>query len=177
MDPATMFHRLAMSFSEGFLSMLPFFIAAVLLAVSSTLLVGGWNFSTQAMSPQFNRLNPLPGFKRMFSMKSLVELLKTLAKFVLIGAIAIGLFRAMEKDFVGLGLMGLHAGLARAGELLSWSFLGLSLGLLVVAMLIPVVIAAAFVGRRIATRIDQRLFDRLVIVLTVVGSLYLLLAP
>ena len=135
MDPATMFHRLAMSFSEGFLSVLPFFIAAVLLAVSSTLLVGGWNFSTQAMAPQFNRLNPLPGFKRMFSMKSLVELLKTLAKFVLIGAIAIGLFHAMEKDFVGLGLMGLHAGLARAGELLSWSFLGLSLGLLVVAMI------------------------------------------
>ena len=50
-------------------------------------------------------------------------------------------------------------------------------GLFVVAVLIPVVIAAAFVGRRIATRIDQRLFDRLVIVLTVVGSLYLLLAP
>jgi flagellar biosynthesis protein FlhB len=135
MDPATMFHRLALSFSEGFLAMLPFFIAAILLAISSTLLVGGWNFSTQALAPQFNRLNPLPGFKRMFSMKSLVELLKTLAKFFLIAAIGIGLFKAMEQDFVGLGLMGLHAGLARAGTLLSWSFLGLSLGLLVVALI------------------------------------------
>jgi flagellar biosynthetic protein FlhB len=135
MDPATMFHRLALSFSEGFLAMLPFFVAAVVLAISSTLLVGGWNFSTQALAPQFNRLNPLPGFKRMFSMKSLVELLKTLAKFFLIAAIAIGLFKAMEKDFVGLGLLGFHAGLARAGTLLSWSFLGLSLGLLVVAMI------------------------------------------
>lgn len=96
MDPATMFHRLALSFAEGFLALLPFFLAAVVLAVSSTLLVGGWNFSTQALAPQFNRLNPLPGFKRMFSMKSLVELLKTLAKFFLIAAIAIGLFKAME---------------------------------------------------------------------------------
>lgn len=41
-------------------------------------------------------------------------------------------------------------------------------------MLAPVVIAAAFVGRAIAQRIDQRLFERIVIVLTIVGSLYLL---
>jgi len=50
-------------------------------------------------------------------------------------------------------------------------------GLVIVAVLIPVVFGAAFIGRRIATRIDQRLFDRLVIGLTIVGSLYLLLAP
>lgn len=135
MDPATMFHRLALSFSEGFLALSPFFVAAVVLAVSSTLLVGGWNFSIQALTPKINRLNPLSGLKRMFSIKSLVELLKTLAKFFLILAIAIGLFKALETDFVGLGLMGLHAGLARAGTLLSWSFLGLSLGLLIVAMI------------------------------------------
>lgn len=135
MDPATMFHRLALSFSEGFLALLPFFVVAVVLAISSTLLVGGWNFSTQALAPKLDRLNPMSGLKRMFSIKSLVELLKTLAKFFLISAIAIGLFMALEKDFVGLGLMGLHAGLAYAGTLLSWSFLGLSLGLLVVAMI------------------------------------------
>ncbi|MFT3797532.1 sulfite exporter TauE/SafE family protein [Microbacterium sp.] len=50
-------------------------------------------------------------------------------------------------------------------------------GLAVVAVLIPVVVAAAFGGRAIATRIDQRLFERLVVILTIAGSLYLLLAP
>ncbi|MBN9176612.1 MAG: sulfite exporter TauE/SafE family protein [Microbacterium sp.] len=48
-------------------------------------------------------------------------------------------------------------------------------GLLIDLVLAPVVIAAAFVGRAIARRIDQRLFERIVIVLTVAGSLYLLL--
>ncbi|MHB9021145.1 MAG: flagellar biosynthesis protein FlhB [Halothiobacillus sp.] len=134
-DPATMFHRLALMFSDGFLALLPLFIATVVLAFASALLVGGWNFSTQALAPQLNRLNPLSGLKRMFSMKSLVELLKTLAKFGLIMAIAFGLFTALEKDFVGLGLMSLHPALARAGELLAWSFLGLSSGLLIVALI------------------------------------------
>jgi uncharacterized membrane protein YfcA len=48
-------------------------------------------------------------------------------------------------------------------------------GLLIVLVLAPVVVAAAFVGRRIARRIDQTLFERLVIILTVLGALYLLL--
>lgn len=48
-------------------------------------------------------------------------------------------------------------------------------GLWIVLVLAPVVIAAALVGRRIARRIPQALFERLVIALTVVGALYLLL--
>ena len=35
--------------------------------------------------PQFSRLNPMEGFKRMFSMRAVVELLKTLAKFGVVG--------------------------------------------------------------------------------------------
>ena len=48
-------------------------------------------------------------------------------------------------------------------------------GLVIVAVLIPVVVAGAFAGRAIANRIPQRLFDRLVIIVTIIGALYLLL--
>lgn len=48
-------------------------------------------------------------------------------------------------------------------------------GLLTALVLVPVVVASAFVGRAIARRIDQRLFDRIVIGLTIAGSVYLLL--
>lgn len=48
-------------------------------------------------------------------------------------------------------------------------------GLLIVLVLIPVVVASALVGRRIAKRIDQTVFERLVIVFTVLGAVYLLL--
>lgn len=48
-------------------------------------------------------------------------------------------------------------------------------GLLIDLVLIPLVIAGAFFGRAIANRISQTLFERLVIILTVVGAVYLLL--
>lgn len=47
-------------------------------------------------------------------------------------------------------------------------------GVAVDLVLIPVVVGAAFFGRWIAGRISQKLFDRLVIALTVVGAVYLL---
>lgn len=48
-------------------------------------------------------------------------------------------------------------------------------GVMIALVLVPVVVAAAFVGRGIARRIDQVLFERIIIVLTVAGSIYLLL--
>jgi uncharacterized membrane protein YfcA len=47
-------------------------------------------------------------------------------------------------------------------------------GLMIDLALVPVVVAAAFVGRAIAGRISQRLFDRIIVALTIVGALYLL---
>jgi uncharacterized membrane protein YfcA len=47
-------------------------------------------------------------------------------------------------------------------------------GLLLDAVLVPLVVAGALVGRWIANRIDQRLFERLVIGFTIVGAVYLL---
>ncbi|MFT4234884.1 MAG: sulfite exporter TauE/SafE family protein [Microbacterium sp.] len=46
--------------------------------------------------------------------------------------------------------------------------------LLVDLILAPVVVVAGLVGRRLATRMSQRVFERLVIILTIVGALYLL---
>lgn len=48
-------------------------------------------------------------------------------------------------------------------------------GLLIDAVLAPLVIVAALAGRWLASRIHQVLFERLVIVLTIVGAVYLML--
>ncbi|GAA1188658.1 TSUP family transporter [Nesterenkonia xinjiangensis] len=46
--------------------------------------------------------------------------------------------------------------------------------LTIAAVLVPLVVVAAFAGRWLATRISQRMFDRLVLVLTAVGAVNLL---
>jgi flagellar biosynthetic protein FlhB len=50
--------------------------------------VGGLNFAPKAMQFKGNRMNPISGLKRMFSMKSLVELGKSILKVVLLFGIA-----------------------------------------------------------------------------------------
>lgn len=47
-------------------------------------------------------------------------------------------------------------------------------GLVIDAILVPLVVIGALLGRWWANRLDQRLFERLVIVFTVVGAVYLL---
>src|ERR1700750_1235318 len=67
--------------AQGLWLAAPLFGGLALLALGSTLLIGGWNFSTQAITPDLTRLNPATGIGRMFSSHSLIELVKGLAKF------------------------------------------------------------------------------------------------
>ena len=50
---------------------------------------GSINFSSKALAPKANKINPLSGLKRIFSMKGLVELIKSIAKIVSLVSIAI----------------------------------------------------------------------------------------
>ncbi len=49
-------------------------------------------------------------------------------------------------------------------------------GLLIDLVLVPLVVASAFLGRWLADRLSQTVFERLVIVFTIVGAVYLLVA-
>jgi len=55
-------------------------IPMLVIVLATQFAVGGINFAPKAMSFKTNRINPLSGIKRMFSLKSLVELAKALLK-------------------------------------------------------------------------------------------------
>lgn len=55
-------------------------IPAAITGVLTEFLQSGGVFTTEKMKPSFEKLNPVEGLKRMFSMDNVVELLKTLAK-------------------------------------------------------------------------------------------------
>lgn len=48
----------------------------------------GFMVSTEKISPDFSRLNPVSGIKRIVSMKNIVEGFKTIMKFLIVGGIA-----------------------------------------------------------------------------------------
>lgn len=49
---------------------------------------GGPNFSLTPLEPKFSKLNPFKGMKRIFSKNSLVELVKSIAKIIIVGYVA-----------------------------------------------------------------------------------------
>jgi len=73
---------------EALLAVVPVLGVMVVAALVGPILLGGWLISTKSLAPDFNKLNPLAGIGRMFSTQSLAELVKALAKSLLIGGVA-----------------------------------------------------------------------------------------
>ena len=113
--------------------LLPFLVITTVAAVAASVALGGWSFSIQALAPRLEKLDPVKGMKRLFSARGLMELAKALAKFALVGAAGLLLLRLHWGELVGIGGESVAGALAHAGHLLGWSFLILSLVLLLVA--------------------------------------------
>lgn len=105
----------------------------VLLAFGATLLIGGWNFSSKALVPDFSRINPASGLGRLFSSQGLVEMLKGCAKFMLVGTVAFVCLRLMRGEILGLGAEDPQQGIAHAASLMLRAFVWLAAALLVIA--------------------------------------------
>ena len=112
---------------------LPFLVVAFVAGIASSLMVGGILFSTKAFAFKGNRMNPLSGLKRMFSMKSLVELGKSVAKFLLITGVAVLVLNAIFDELLGLGQLALQPAIQRGLEIVGVALLLIGLALVVVA--------------------------------------------
>nr|WP_086941100.1 flagellar biosynthesis protein FlhB [Thaumasiovibrio occultus] len=60
--------------------------------------LGGISWSMGAASPKFNKLNPLSGLKRMIGMQSLMELVKSILKVILVGGVAFWMIKSSLPD-------------------------------------------------------------------------------
>lgn len=68
--------------------LLPILLIGFLIAFVSDVIQVGWKPTSKPLQPKLNRLSPINGFKRIFSVNSLIELLKSIAKLVIIGYVA-----------------------------------------------------------------------------------------
>jgi flagellar biosynthetic protein FlhB len=87
-DPSYMLAQTGLMAMQSLVALAPLAGMIVLAALAAPLMLGGWLFSTQAIGPKFDKLDPIAGIKRLFSAQSLAELLKALGKSLLIGGVA-----------------------------------------------------------------------------------------
>ena len=66
-------------------TVMPVLLAVLVVSVTVSFLQVGFNFAPELIMPQFSRLNPISGFGRIFSKRSVVELLKSLLKITVVG--------------------------------------------------------------------------------------------
>lgn len=89
----------------------------LLLGVVANLGQTGLLWSGKKLSPDLNRLNPITGFKRIFSPHGLIELLRALIKLTVVGWVAYSFLDASLPVLKVLGQTGLAAGASRLAEL------------------------------------------------------------
>jgi len=115
----------------------PLLLIVLLAAALSPLLLNGWLFSVEALQPNFSKLNPFSGIARMFSMQSLVELSKAIAKSILVGGIAAWVIWHNKDLVMGLGTLSVDAGIPQMGHLISSSLMAV-IGAMLLIVLIDV---------------------------------------
>jgi flagellar biosynthetic protein FlhB len=114
--------------------LLPVFGALIGLVLLASVLLGGWNFSPQAMAPDFTRLSPLAGIKRLFGLRGATELGKALMKCAVVGGVCAAIVSWTFRDVLALAHMEPRAAIGRGAGLLSWSFVWLCASLALVAI-------------------------------------------
>jgi flagellar biosynthetic protein FlhB len=134
-NPNVLIERITADIGAVMLACLPLAITIMLVAVGSSLLIGGWNFTAKSFMPNFGKLNPLNGIGNMVSTNALVELLKAFAKTLLVGAVAWYVVMSEKDAVIGLALEPLGVATSHLANLVAKAFLIMTSSLGAIAVL------------------------------------------
>ena len=132
-DADMLLSHIAISLLDVLLAFSPVVGILLIVALGSPLLIGGWLFSAKALQPNFSRMNPLSGLANMVSKNSGIELLKAIAKTILVGSVALMVISSQKNAIFGLALEPLRQGSAHLGNMLVVCFLSIVGALVLIA--------------------------------------------
>jgi flagellar biosynthetic protein FlhB len=134
-DPGVLMNKMMQQVEDTIVGLAPMLLIIVAAALAGPMVLHGWMFNSRALEPKFSRLNPLSGLKRMVSVDSLSELVKSLAKVGLLGLIAGWVMWNGLDALFALGSNSVEDGSRAMGHLLVKTFLLISAGMLLVVLL------------------------------------------
>ncbi|AZB42955.1 flagellar biosynthesis protein FlhB [Bacillus sp. FJAT-42376] len=109
--------------------------AALAAGIISNYIQVGFLFSTESIQPKLEKIDPLKGFKRIYSIRALVEFLKSILKILFTGGVTAAViwlrigdilrlpYLTVEQSLQFLGVLTVQMGLAAGGALLFLSLL------------------------------------------------------
>ena len=130
---------LSMLFVQSMLRILlmlaPVLAAGMLVAFVTNVVQVKWKLTTKPLQPKFNKLSPISGFKRIFSLNSLVELVKSLLKIGLIGYVVYSYLKKNMPPLYQFYGLSLNQGIMTIGMLVVNLGIRISLFYMVIAFL------------------------------------------
>lgn len=135
---------------ESVMIMGPILLIGLLIAFLSDVAQVGWKPTGKPLQPKFDKINPLSGFKRIFSVNSVVELIKSIAKIGLISYICYNYLKDKWLLLFSLYDMPLLQALQLVAELVT------DLGIRV-ALVYMVIAFADFVYQKVKFSLDMRM--------------------
>ena len=128
-DVHAMYNVLTGSVSDLIVPISWIFAIIMLAAFVGNTLLGGMSWSWEAMAPKASKLSPMAGFKRMFGVKAVVELVKSILKFFVVFIVAYLLLTNLFTEILSLSQETIPVNFEHAVNLLLWMFLALALSI------------------------------------------------
>ena len=118
---------------KSFFVIVPIFALTFIIATIAAGAIGGFVLSFEALAPKLSKINPIEGIKRIFGLRAVIELIKALAKFLLIGGVLVFVLSTSLDSLIELGFKGLKPALSEAGSVIATGMLWVTIPLIIVA--------------------------------------------
>jgi len=113
----------------------PLLILMLVAAIAGSIGIGGLLVSGKAIAPKLNRMDPIKGLGRMFSMRSLIELVKAILKVGLVLVVAILILDLRTDDLLSISEEPVRSAIEHVVWTLAWSFLILACATIIIAVI------------------------------------------
>lgn len=118
-----MFQVLGYVLSEITWPVLAYMIVVAIAGFYGSIALGGYNWSWESAAPKASKINPINGLKRMFGPNGLVELFKSIAKFLVVGLLTYLTLQFFREEALHLDLELYPRNIFHALDLIGWSFI------------------------------------------------------
>lgn len=134
-EPQLLIVHMVKVVEQAMWAFLPLAVIIVAVAIASPILVGGWVMTQKSLVPNFGKLNPMKGLGNLFSKNSVVELVKSIAKTILVASVGYSIVKKDLEPMLGLSSMPLASGISMISDYMVTGFLTIASALVLIAVI------------------------------------------
>lgn len=113
----------------------PIMLISMLAGIASNYMQVGFLYAPEAISMKLSKLDPIQGFKRIYSVRAIVELLKSILKIFLVGLVAFTILWLSLDQILYLSLIPVSDSLVFVGN--STVKIGIAVSILLIILAVP----------------------------------------